>query len=139
MALKIGDVGRAGLMQNTKMRFHVKSVCWTLPRRLTWGGPASVAHCLWCQRSKKRCFQGKVTLHTDPIRNKQRAQKQHKDSVATDSLGTVEGAKAHCPSESLPLPGDLREPISHKRSWSSESQSEHTGKRGSLLPVRKLF
>lgn len=30
-------------MQNTKMRFHVKSVCWTRPRRLTWGGPASVA------------------------------------------------------------------------------------------------
>lgn len=97
------------------------------------------ARSLWCQRSKKGCFQGKVKVHTDPTRNKQRAQKQRKDSVAPESLGTVEVAKAHCPSESLPLPEDLREPISHKRKWSSEPQSEHTGKGGSLLPVRKLF
>lgn len=77
--------------------------------------------------------------HTDPIRKKRRAEKQHRDSVVPDSLGTVEGAKAHCASESLPLPEDLRELISHKRSWSSEPQPERTGKGGSLLPVRKLF
>ena len=61
MALKIGDVGRGGLMQNTKMRFHVKNVCWTLPRRLTWGGPASVAISLLSVVSEKqvKVFPGK--------------------------------------------------------------------------------
>lgn len=44
---------------------------------------------------------------------------------------------AHCASESLPLTNDLREPVSHKKSWSPQAQSDPAGKGGCLLSERK--